>query len=129
MSRQHHYNGSNHLHYLTKSTYRRVRVFDSDRFQLNFIRTLDDLRAQLGFKIMGYALMPEHCHLLLWPSELADPSQVLKRLEDRSALFILKNLRRNLSLPWCQKTLDRLRLRPRSIITPSTASGSEAATT
>jgi hypothetical protein len=50
MSRQHHYYGANHLHYLTKSIYRRVRVFDSDRFRLNFTGTLDHVRAELGFK-------------------------------------------------------------------------------
>jgi len=56
--------------------------------------------------------MPEHFHLLIWPSELADPSQVLQRLEDRTALFILKNLRGNLGFAWCQRTLKALKLPP-----------------
>ena len=112
MSRQHHYYGANHLHYLTKSVYRRVRIFDSDRFRVNFVRTLDDLRTELGFKIIGYVLMPEHCHLLIWPSELVNPSQVLQRLEDRTALFVLKSLRRNLGYAWCQRVLSGLKLPP-----------------
>jgi len=36
--------------------------------------------------------MPEHFHILLWPSELANPSQIMQKLEDRTAKFILKNL-------------------------------------
>jgi putative transposase len=112
VSRQHHFYGANHLHYLTKSVYRRVRVFDSDRFRLNFIRTLDHLRAELGFKIIGYVRMPEHFHLLIGPSELANPSRVLQRLEDRAALFVLKNLRRNVGFPWCQRMLNGLKLPP-----------------
>ena len=64
----------NHLHFVTTSTYRRARVFDSDRFQRKFITSLADLRVELSFRIIGYVLMPKHCHLLLWPSESANPS-------------------------------------------------------
>ena len=65
----------NHLHFVTTSTHRRARVFDSERFQRKFITALAELRVELGFRILGYVLMSEHCHLLLWPSELANPSQ------------------------------------------------------
>jgi hypothetical protein len=33
MPRQKHYYGENHLHYLTRSTYRRTRLLDSGRFR------------------------------------------------------------------------------------------------
>ena len=39
---------------------------------------------------MGYVPMPEHFHVLLWPSELANPSQVMQKLEKRTAKFILR---------------------------------------
>jgi len=110
MPRQQHYYGLNHLHYLTASTYRGARIFDSDRYKLKFIRTLDDLRAELSFRIVGYVLMPEHCHLLIWPSEVADPSQIMQKLATRTANFILRNLRRNLEFPWCRKMLARFEL-------------------
>jgi REP element-mobilizing transposase RayT len=48
--------------------------FDSARFRRHFVQTLDQLRARLNFKILGYVLMPEHFHLLIWPGERADPS-------------------------------------------------------
>jgi putative transposase len=56
--------------------------------------------------------MPEHCHLLIWPSELADPSQIMQKLAERTANFILRNLRRNVEFPWCQKMLARFELPP-----------------
>ena len=112
MPRQRHCYGLNHLHYLTTSTYRRARLFDSGRFKRNFIAVLGALRAERGFRLVGYVLMPEHFHLLLWPSELADPSQIMQRLEARTAKFILKNLRENLQFPWCRKTLTRVTLPP-----------------
>jgi REP element-mobilizing transposase RayT len=67
MTRQRHFYGLNHLHYLTTSTYRRARLFDSERFKRNFITVLGGLRAELGFRIVGHVLMPEHFHLLIWP--------------------------------------------------------------
>ena len=110
MPRQRHYYGLNHLHFLTRSTYRRVRLFDSDRFRQRWVKTLEELRCELGFRIIGYVLMPEHFHLLLWPGERADPSQILQKLQVRTALFVLKNLKENAMQPWCRKMLDRLRL-------------------
>ena len=54
--RQKHYYGLHHLHYITRNTYRRARVFDRERFKRQWIRTLDELRSELNFKI--YVLMP-----------------------------------------------------------------------
>ncbi|MCL5670159.1 MAG: transposase [Acidobacteria bacterium] len=65
MSHPRRYQGENHLHFLTTSTYRRARVFDSDRFKRHFVATLAELGGELGFRILGYVLMPEHFHLLL----------------------------------------------------------------
>jgi REP-associated tyrosine transposase len=108
--RQKHYYGLNHLHFLTRSTYRRARLFDSDKFRRRWVKTLEELRSELGFKIIGYVLMPEHFHLLLWPSAEANPSQILQKLQDRTALFVLKNLKENATHAWCRKMLDQVRL-------------------
>ena len=112
MPRQRHYYGGNRLHYLTANLYRRARIFDSDRFRRKFTQTLADLRAELGFRIIGYALMPEHCHLLIGPCDLANPSQFMQKLAERTANFIVRNLRRNSGLPWRQRMLHRLELPP-----------------
>ena len=112
VQRQHHYYGGNHLHYLTASTYRRVRLFDSERFRHHFVRTLDKLRAGQSFKLIGYVLMPDHFHLLIWPSAQANPSQIIQSLKERTAKFILKNLKDNAHFPWCGRMLARLRVPP-----------------
>jgi REP element-mobilizing transposase RayT len=51
----------------------------------------------LGFKIIGYVLLPEHFHLLIWASTNPNPSKILQELEDCTAPFILKNLKDNAS--------------------------------
>ena len=114
MPRQQHYYGLNHLHYLTASTYRRARVFDSRRFRDHFVKTLGELRQALGLRILGYVLMPEHFHILIWPCGPANPSQIVQSLKERTAIFILRNLRENQHPPWCRKMLARLTL-PRTV--------------
>jgi len=112
VSRPRHYYGLNHLHYLTASTYRRARLFDSERFRRHFVQTLHQLRARLDFKILGYVLMPEHFHLLIWPGERADSSRIIQSLKERTAIFIVQNLRQNRQFPWCRRMLERLTLPP-----------------
>jgi REP-associated tyrosine transposase len=109
---QRHYYDENHLHYLMASIYRRARIFDSDRFKLKFTQALRLLRGELNFRIIGYVLMPELYHLLIWPGEIANPSQIMQKLSERTANFVLRRLRRNLALPWYQKMLDRFELPP-----------------
>ncbi len=84
MPRQRHYYGLNHLHFITASTYRRARLFDSDRLQ--FVATLAGLRA--------------------------DPSRIVPSLKERTAKFILKNLQANRELPGCGRMLAALTLPP-----------------
>jgi len=110
-----HFCGLNHLHYLTANTYRKARIFDSDRYKRKFVQTLDALRTELGFRIIGYVLIRRltDSHLLIWPgSPLANPSQIMQKLSERTANFIPRNLRDNLALPWCRKMLKRFALPP-----------------
>ena len=42
----------------------------------------------MGFRIVGYILIPRDCHLSLWPSDGANPTPIVQRLEERTAQFI-----------------------------------------
>jgi hypothetical protein len=50
--------------------------------------------------------------LLIWPGVAANPSQIMQKLSERTANFIIRNLRQNLAFPWCQKMLKRFELPP-----------------
>ncbi|HXX21943.1 MAG TPA: hypothetical protein VEO19_02195 [Terriglobia bacterium] len=56
--------------------------------------------------------MPEHSHLLIWPGRLGNPSQIMQKLSERTAKFILRNLCENLAFPWCREMLKRFALPP-----------------
>ncbi len=110
MSHPPRYYGKNDLHFLTTSTYRRTPVSKSERFKRELVATLAELRAELGFRLLGYVLMPEHFHLLIWPSEAANPSQIMQRLKGRTARSILKTLREERRHAWCARMLRRFTL-------------------
>ncbi|MGI0134852.1 MAG: transposase, partial [Candidatus Micrarchaeaceae archaeon] len=101
---------SNHLHFITSSTYHRVQLFHSNRFRQNFLDTLEELRIHFSFRIIGYVLMPEHFHVLTWPSPEADPSRILKTLKPRTARFMLRSLPKGGAHHWCRRMLTRFAL-------------------
>ena len=112
MPRQRHPYGLNHLHFITASTYRRTRLFDSHRFRSHFVQTHDQLRGEQNFRLLGWVLMPEHFHLLICPHPAESTSRIVQQLKQRTAASILRILRQNAANPWCARTLERLRLPP-----------------
>jgi len=72
----------------------------------------------LGYREMGkyllhdFAIMPEHFHALIWPSERADPSRIVQSLKEQTAKFMLKNLQASHELPWGRRMLAALTLTP-----------------
>jgi hypothetical protein len=77
----------------------------SERYKRKFIQTLDNLRAELRFKIIGYVLIRRltDFHVLIWPGPAANPSRIMQKLSEPTANFILRNLRQNLSFPRCKR--------------------------
>ena len=118
MAKQHHFYDGNHLHFITASTYRRTRLFDSPRFRSQFVEALNRLRSELRFQLVGYVLMPEHFHLLIWPNETANPSRIVGGLKQRTAKSIIGNLK-SCGQAWCQQMLRQITL-PESVHDEST---------
>ncbi|UCE60548.1 MAG: transposase [Phycisphaerales bacterium] len=56
-----------HIHFLTISCYRRLRFFRHDPVRQVFVDGMTRTRAKLGIRWVGYVVMPEHVHLLLFP--------------------------------------------------------------
>jgi hypothetical protein len=88
MPRLEHFYGQNHLHYLTVNAYRKARIFDSDRYKRKFVQTLDDLRTELGFRIIGYVMRnnPVKRGLVAQPGDWPWSSWRYYYLDDSSVL-------------------------------------------
>jgi putative transposase len=77
------YYGQRHLHLITCSCYRRLPLLPSQRAMRVFVKILDQVRERYGFALVGYAVMPEHIHLLISEPERGTPSTVMQVLKQR----------------------------------------------
>jgi REP element-mobilizing transposase RayT len=98
--------------FITTSTYRSAPVFLSPRFCHYLVERLEEVRQKMHCLLIGWALMPEHFHLLLKPQPAESTPLVVKELKEEAAKRILKALRENLHHPRRRKMLARLRLPP-----------------
>jgi putative transposase len=85
--------GTNHLHYITCSCYRRQPMLATARRRDAFLRILEQVRRKYDFTVVGYVVMPEHIHLLISEPAQGDPSVVMKVLKQRVARRLLPRKR------------------------------------
>ena len=96
------YYGQGHLHFITFSCYRRLPLLKSARAREVFVRELAKVREEMGFRLIGYVVMPEHVHLLMSEPPRGTPSTVLQKLKRRVARKMRK---RSKSMPRGQMRL------------------------
>ena len=70
--------GRGDLHFVTFSCYRRRRYLGTHRARHRFVKILNQVRSQFRFLLIGYAVMPEHMHLLISESNKGNPSKMLQ---------------------------------------------------
>lgn len=95
--------GKGHLHFITFSCYRRLALLGTARARNVFVRALVEVRKKYGIELVGFVVMPEHIHLLIWESKLGMPSTVVHSLK----LRVSKRMRRGI-----QRKSSRQRLLP-----------------
>ncbi len=57
-----------HTHFLTISCYRRLRFLNHDVVKRVFVDGLRRIREKLGIRLIAYVIMPEHVHILVFPT-------------------------------------------------------------
>jgi putative transposase len=75
------YYGKADLHFITFSCYRRLPLLKTARARNIFVRELGKVRDELGFRLIGYVVMPEHVHLLISEPKQGTPSSALHKLK------------------------------------------------
>jgi putative transposase len=62
------YNDPGHAHALTFSCFHQQPLLSRDRSRQWFIDALDRARSKHALHVWAYVIMPEHAHLLVWPT-------------------------------------------------------------
>jgi REP element-mobilizing transposase RayT len=62
-----HHLTENHIYYVTTNVYNRLPIFTRPSFILPLLDSLNYYRYQHQCKVLGYVIMPDHLHLMLFP--------------------------------------------------------------
>ena len=65
----HHFNLAGQAHELKFSCYRRLPLLSSDRTRGWVIESIEAARKKRGFAVLAYVIMPEHIHIIVYPSD------------------------------------------------------------
>ena len=74
--------GSDHLHFITCSCYRRLPLLGTSAARDCFLENLAVVRGKYDFALLGFVAMPEHIHLLMSEPNVGSPSEVMKTLKE-----------------------------------------------
>ena len=77
------YYGKGDLHFVTFSCYRKLPFLGAKHARGVFVRELARVRAECGFRLIGYVVMPNHVHLLVSEPVKGTPSTVMQLLKQR----------------------------------------------
>jgi putative transposase len=63
-----HYHDPGDFHELTFSCYHRMQLLTNDRWREHLARSIDDAITVEEFRLVAFVFMPEHVHLLVFPT-------------------------------------------------------------
>jgi putative transposase len=63
-----HFHEPGDFHELTFSCYQRMQLLTNDRWRLHLARSIDDAIEAEQFRLVAFVFMPEHVHLLVFPT-------------------------------------------------------------
>ncbi|SYZ74477.1 conserved hypothetical protein [Candidatus Zixiibacteriota bacterium] len=89
MTRLKHYDNLNTARFVTFGCYNNLPLLTDDREKEIFLKHLDNGRNVHNFKLLGYVLMPNHVHLVIWPSADLKLGLVIGEIKSLSAREIL----------------------------------------
>ncbi|MBD3333546.1 hypothetical protein GF356_11920, partial [candidate division GN15 bacterium] len=83
VTRLRHYDNLDTVRFTTFSTFRREQTFTTDSVRRLFVEHLCALRDRHRFKLLGYVVMPEHIHLIFWPTAGCMAGRMIGELKSR----------------------------------------------
>lgn len=84
------YHLEGHVYYVTTVIYDRLPLFTRPSFVIPLFDSLNFYRHKQQFKLLGYVIMPDHIHLLLWPFGEATVSDVMRSYKEFTAKRIIR---------------------------------------
>ncbi len=82
-----------HAHFVTFSCYRRRRLLDHDRAKKVVLGVLNSQLGRQDGRCVGFVVMPDHVHAIIWFAMHAQISHFMKQWKQRSSVQIKRLMR------------------------------------
>jgi REP element-mobilizing transposase RayT len=82
-----------HVYYITTVIYNRLPLFTRPSFIIPLYDSLNFYRYKQDFRILGYVIMPDHLHLLIWPHGEATVSEIMRDYKKYTSKCIIRQAR------------------------------------
>lgn len=79
-----------HVYYITIVTYGRLPIFTRPSFVIPLIDSLNFYRYKLQFKVIGYVIMPDHVHIIIWPFGTPTISEIMRDFKKFTAIRLIR---------------------------------------
>jgi len=66
------------IYYITTVVYNRLPIFTKPAYVIPLIDSLNFYRYRHKFKLLGYCVMPDHLHLIIWPYGESTVSEIMR---------------------------------------------------
>jgi putative transposase len=67
-----------HIYYITTVIHNRLPIFTRPSFIIPLYDSLNFYRYKQEFKLLGYVIMPDHLHLIIWPFGESTVSDIMR---------------------------------------------------
>ena len=90
------FNDTSCAHFVTTRTYRSYPYFKDEKFCKILTEELEFYSEKCGFTLVGYVIMPDHLHLLLWWDKEEKPNLSISRIMNSIKTMTSKRVKRYL---------------------------------
>ena len=91
---RHIYDQESHAHFVTFSCFRRRRLLDHDHCKKLVIDVLSSQLERQSGECLGFVIMPDHVHAMIYFTEVGQISLFMKQWKQRSSFHIKQFLKR-----------------------------------
>ena len=107
-----HFHEPGDFHELTFSCYRRLPLLTNDAWRRYLACSIDDALTAEAFHLLAFVFMPEHVHLLVWPTRSNTSVKSISRFLAAAKVRSSQQIKRELQLSG-SRLLQRLTIRER----------------
>ena len=90
-----HFDHDGRARFVTFCTHKRIPILTNDLYREIVIKSIESVRNEYGFRLLGYVIMPEHVHLVMVPKIDSKIGEIVGEIKRISSKEIHKSLVNN----------------------------------